>query len=225
MFCYSTDDRLTASRRTVGLLFVWNGVGMAFEFSEADDRSITLERFLVSVERNAYRIARYALQDHQRALDAVQDSMLKLVEKYRSRDPEQWPALFYRILRNRLTDLQRRQLLHDRLGKMFSLFASKEIDNAGLQQDLLESGLGAELNPPAQQPERQLLSKELGQKIEDALAGLSEHQCQTFILREWQGLSVRETATALGCSVGSIKQHHYRALQKLRKQLAEHTDE
>ncbi len=198
---------------------------MAEELSEADNSATTLDHFLASVERNAYRIAVYALHDHQQALDVVQDSMLKLVEKYRVRNPEQWPALFYRILRNHITDLQRRQILHNRLARMLSLFITKEVDGADAGQDLLESGIGAELNSPALEPERRLLSMELGQQIEAALACLSERQRQAFILREWQGMSGRETATALGCSSGSIKQHHYRALQMLRRQLTVHNHE
>ncbi len=41
------------------------------------------------------------------------------------------------------------------------------------------------------------------------------------MLREWQGLSVRDTATVLGCSEGSVKQHHFRAMRSLRETLAE----
>ena len=53
------------------------------------------------------------------------------------------------------------------------------------------------------------------------MAVLPERQRQVFILREWRGLSIRETAQTLGCSENSIKQHHFRAMRTLRKQLAE----
>jgi len=197
---------------------------MTEKSSEVNDSITELNHFLASVERNAYRIAVYSLHDHQQALDVVQDSMLKLVEKYRQRSAELWSALFYRILRNRITDVQRRRSLHNRLGKMISLFITSASDEAAAEQDLLATDVGADSSSPSQEPERQLLSQELGQQIETALELLTERQRQTFILREWQGLSVRETAAVLGCSSGSVKQHHFRALQSLRKQLTEHLD-
>jgi len=224
MFCYSTGDGLVSAAWIDSPLSACYRMLMTEYISEVDDKTIALDHFLASVERNAYRIAIYSLHDHQQALDVVQDSMLKLVEKYRRRSAELWPVLFYRILRNRITDVQRSRSLHDRLGKMMSLFLTSTSDDATAEQDLLAAGVGADGNPPSQEPERQLLSQELGQQIETALELLTERQRQTFILREWQGLSVRETAEALGCSSGSVKQHHFRALQSLRRQLTEHHD-
>ncbi len=223
MVCYSTGNGLVRVIQIDSLWPVCCGMRMAEKISEVNDNTNTmaLDRFLASVERNAYRIAVYALHDHSLALDVVQDSMLKLVEKYRKRSSTLWTTLFYRILRNRITDLQRRRSLHDRLGKMLSLFTSSKSDDLIVEQDLLSVGVGADRNPPTQEPERQLLSLELGEQIEAALDLLSERQRQAFILREWQGLSVQETAAALGCSAGSVKQHHFRALQRLRKQLRE----
>ncbi len=41
------------------------------------------------------------------------------------------------------------------------------------------------------------------------------------MLREWLGFSIKETAGILGCTEGSVKQHHFRALQSLRAKLGE----
>ncbi len=223
MFCYSTGNGLAPQSQIASLQPAFNRIWMSdrnLNIVQEEDTA-TLDHFLAVVERNAYRIALYALHDHHLALDVVQDSMLKLVEKYQSKPTGSWSALFYRILRNRITDIQRRNLLHDRLGKMLSLFVSRDSSENRSEHDMLESGAGVEMNSPVQQPERKLQSQELGQQIQAALERLPERQCQTFILREWQGLSVQETATALGCSAGTIKQHHFRALQMLRKQLTD----
>ena len=65
------------------------------------------------------------------------------------------------------------------------------------------------------------VAAELRQKVSDALQSLSERQRQVFILREWRGMSIRETSEILGCSENSVKQHHFRAMRELRKQLVE----
>ena len=49
-----------------------------------------------------------------------------------------------------------------------------------------------------------------------ALDGLSARQRAVVVLRYFEDLSESETATVLGCSVGSVKTHHSRALAALR---------
>lgn len=175
-----------------------------------------LDEFLAGVEYKAFKIALYALRDEQTALDVVQDTMLKLSEKYSDKTESEWPRLFFTILNNRITDVRRWRKLREIGGKTISLFRSHE----GGEEDLLESGLGAENNPPLQQPETALLAKQFRKEIDKALEYLSERQRQVFMLREWQGMSVRDTATVLGCSEGSVKQHHFRAMKSLREKLA-----
>lgn len=179
--------------------------------------SNSLDEFLANSEYKAFKIALYALRDEQAALDVVQDAMLKLSEKYSDRPHTEWPALFFTILNNRITDVRRWRKLREIGGKSISIFRSREDG----EENLLESGLGVETNPTQHQPERALLAKQLRKHIENALEYLSEKQRQVFMLREWQGMSVRDTATVLGCSEGSVKQHHFRAMRTLRKNLAE----
>lgn len=49
-----------------------------------------------------------------------------------------------------------------------------------------------------------------------ALAALSPRQRAVVVLRYFEDLTEAETAAALGCSVGSVKTHHSRALAALR---------
>lgn len=175
-----------------------------------------LDEFLAGVEHKAFRIAVYALREEQTALDVVQDAMLKLAEKYRHKPRQEWPALFFTILNNRITDVRRWRRLREVGGKTISIFRNHEDG----EQDLTETGLGAENNPPRQDPEKAVLAKQLRNHLDKALEYLSERQRQVFMLREWQGLSVRDTATVLGCSEGSVKQHHFRAMRSLRETLA-----
>src|SRR5579872_4908403 len=78
------------------------------------DVSRALETFLAGVERKAFRIAQIALRHEADALDTVQDAMLQLSLRYSQRPAEEWRPLFYRILENRIRDVQRRRNVRSR---------------------------------------------------------------------------------------------------------------
>ncbi|MBI3898520.1 MAG: RNA polymerase sigma factor [Gammaproteobacteria bacterium] len=172
----------------------------------------TLESFLASVEHRAYRFALYELRDRDAALDAVQDSMCRLAERYAERPAAEWPALFFTILRNRATDAKRWRVVQNLRGLL-----------TGSRPDAVdsESVLDLLMAPTHERPDAQLATKEQRRALERALTELPTRQRQVFLLREWQGLTTAETAQTLGCSIGTIKQHHFRALQALRERLSE----
>lgn len=178
-----------------------------------------LNQFLKGVEQRAYRSARYALWDSELALDIAQDAMLKLVEKYSSRPAAEWPALFYTILNNRIRDAQRRRMVRDKAGKIVSLFRTRPGELGEI--DRLETELGDYDVSRGAAPEQALRDKQIRTALDKAIATLSWRQRQVYLLRDIQGLNVKDTAQVLGCSEGSVKQHHFRAMQALRKHLAE----
>ena len=165
-----------------------------------------LDAFLASVERRAFRLAELALGHREDALDAVQDAMIKLV-RYRSRAAADWPPLFWSILRRQLTDRHRRNAVRRRVLSFFGRAEAGSEDPIEMQPD------------PGKDPAQQHVDSKSWQALGHALRALPRRQRECFLLRELQGLSVAETARAMGCSDGSVKTHLSRARAALRIQL------
>jgi RNA polymerase sigma-70 factor, ECF subfamily len=172
-----------------------------------------LDKFLGEIERRAFRMAQVALRDPDDAMDAVQDAMLKLARNYAARPSTEWRPLFYRILENGIRDLQRRRSVRNRF--MVWLPGPKE-DPDNDAQDPLDTV--ADGGTPV--PER-LMQDEAMEKLESSLRELPARQREAFMLRNFEGLDVAETASAMGCSEGSVKTHYSRAVHTLREQLGE----
>jgi RNA polymerase sigma-70 factor (ECF subfamily) len=179
-----------------------------------DDR-LTMEQFLASVERRAFRMAQIATGDHDEALDIVQDAMLGLVAKYSKKPPALWRPLFYRILQNCIRDWYRRSNVRKRWRTWLN---PKKKMNTDSPQDPLEDMAAPDANNPA----RLALVGDASKALEAALQKLSLRQQQAFLLRAWEGLSVSETAIAMQCSDSSVKTHYSRAVKFLREVLEDH---
>ncbi len=171
-----------------------------------------LNRFLAGVERRALRIAEIATRGHEEALDIVQDSMLKLAQRYGRRPEEEWAPLFHRILQSRIRDWYRRHAVRRR----FRVW----LDRGG-DEEPAGDPIEALADPRANDPESRLhRQRSLGQ-LELALGALPPRQQQAFLLRAWEGMGVAQTARAMGCSQGSVKTHYHRALRALREGLGD----
>jgi RNA polymerase sigma-70 factor (ECF subfamily) len=181
--------------------------GVVLEYSRE------LEKFLADIERRAFRMAQVALRDADDALDVVQDAMLKLTKNYASKPSSEWRPLFYRILENGIRDLQRRRSVRNRI--MTWLPGPKE-DPDSEAQDPLDSVADSATPIP-----ETLMRDQALEKLEVSLRALPTRQREAFMLRNFEGMDVAETATAMGCSQGSVKTHYSRAVHALREQLGE----
>ena len=168
-----------------------------------------LDSFLAAVERRALRIAQIATRDRDEALDIVQDAMMNLARHYPGKPAAEWPPLFYRILDNRIRDWQRRQSVKHRI-----FFWQDAPPDGEEREDIVERA-----PDPAPPVEGRLAHQEAMKRLEQALRLLPGRQREAFLLRVWEGLSVEQTAHAMGCSGGSVKTHLSRALSALRERL------
>ena len=176
-------------------------------------RERQLNQFLAGVERRALRFAEIAVRDRDEALDLVQDAMIKLARNYAGHPEEEWTPLFYRILQNGIRDWHRRQKVRNRVMVWFGKGAAADDD-----YDITEQAP----DPAGRTPEDQLQASEALTRLEYSLHELPARQREAFMLRTFEGLDVAGTATAMGCSEGSVKTHYSRAVHTLREKLGDH---
>lgn len=175
----------------------------------------SMDNFLASVEKQAFVIARTSCGDEQQALDIVQDAMLSMVSKYAQKSADQWPPLFFKILNNKITDQHRKR----GFGRLTRWFGMRSEDDAfeGTSIEAVD-----QLDDGDFTPEVMADSYRLQEAFSSALEKLSFRQQQALMLRLWQGLSVKETAVAMGVSEGSVKTHLSRAVREIRPYLEDY---
>ena len=172
--------------------------------------------FLASVERRAFKQAVFSVQEEEAALDIVQDSMMRLAEKYADKPAGELPLLFQRILQNAIRDHFRRSKVRSTWTTLLSnLGMGGEDDDA----DPLETLEVDDLSNVPSSPADQLEQSQVMAAIEEAVKALPDRQREAFMLRYWEELDVSETAKVMGCSEGSVKTHCSRATHALAKVL------
>jgi len=164
---------------------------------------VSLDAFLAGIGPRAFRFAEAGLRQRDDALDAVQDSMLKMLG-YRDKPAAEWAPLFWSILRRRVVDLQRRR------GFRLKFWRSSDEHGGDHDIDWADSAPG-----PAQAHEQRDQYAQLVQ----ALRELPARQREAFTLRVLQDLDGATTAKAMGCSEGAVKTHLSRARQALQQSL------
>ncbi len=176
-----------------------------------------LNQFLAEVEKRAYAMAMVAVKNQDDALDIVQDVMMTLARKYAHKPAAEWRPLFFRILRNRITDFHRSRGVRRRIMGWFGA--------ADTAADSDADPLDAVAGPQSTQPDRQYVLDGARHDIVEAVGRLPDRQQQAFMLRAWEGLDVKATAAAMGCGEGSVKTHYSRAVHALREVLEEYQNE
>ena len=169
------------------------------------DPELSLDRFLAGIECRAFRFAEYSLGNREDALDAIQDTMIKLMA-YRERPPAEWTPLFWSILRSRIVDAQRRGLFRLRW-----LAPNARNDDAA-QPDWADDG---------PDPARAQEGREAYGRLAEGLRQLPGRQREAFTLRILEELDGGTTARIMGCSEGAVKTHLSRARDALQKRLGD----
>lgn len=164
---------------------------------------LLVERF----QRKIYRVAVAIVRDETEADTITQDTFIQAymhLARFQGRSElETWLT---RITINRSRDWLRRR-------KFVSLFSHDEKDN--------DYDYAIEPIDGTPDAERQLMSNQLRAAILRAERLLSSQQKIIFRLRHYEDHSLEEIAELLGLRSGTVRAHLFRAIHKIRKELAE----
>ena len=133
------------------------------------------------------------------------------MQKYANKSANDWPGLFHAILQSRIRDWYRRGKVRSRWRVWLDKFLPGEEDYHYSVEQFS--------HPDAPKQEQLVVNQQSMDKLDQALSELPQRQKQAFLLRAWEGLSVRDTATAMACSEGSVKTHYSRAVHSLKRAL------
>ena len=173
----------------------------------AGDR-VEFARFVEETSPAIYRLALRILNDPQDAEDALQETFLKAMRAIASFEGRSsLTTWLYRIAVNEALMMVRKQRPQIRV-------EDEPEDEEG------EAGQGMQIVDWCCLPERELVSDEARRFINKAIADLPENLRTTFVLRDVEGLSIKETSEALEISEMNVKTRLLRARLKMRESLS-----
>jgi RNA polymerase sigma-70 factor (ECF subfamily) len=163
--------------------------------------------WMASEQKRVFLLCRRMLQDSEEADSAAQDTFLKAwqaLNRPESRDLDDPGKWLTRIAVNTCLDRLR--------SKRWQFWRKRP--NPTDEATILEM---ASANSPT--AEDQIHAKQIGQRLDAALARLSLRQRAVFTLRHYEDRSLAEIAEILALDVGTVKVHLFRAIEKLREEL------
>ena len=188
--------------------------------ADADTRTIEavlagdVDRYAELVDQyqdRAIRLAFSYVGNYEDARDIAQDAF---VSAYRSltrfRRAAKFSTWLFRIVVNRCKDVHRYRARHPVAAAGVGATPGDDEVGEGFFVDAPDPGAG---------PSEQAAGRELGAQITAAIRVLPMNQRTAFLLHHVHGLPLEEAAAVMGCRVGTVKSHVFRATAALRKRL------
>lgn len=150
-------------------------------------------------------ISRY-IRDNAEVLDVTQDAFLKA---YRALPGFRGESAFYTWIYRIAINTVKNHLVAQ----------SRRPPGDDVEAELAEQmDFGFRLRDTAT-PEAELLSDEIAINVQAALDGLPEDLRTAIVLREFEGMSYEEIATAMACPIGTVRSRIFRAREAIDKRL------
>ena len=169
------------------------------------------EQLVRAYDQSVLRLAVNLLRSQEDARDVFQEAFLRV---FRSIDSFRFDCSFhtwlYRIVTNICLDYLRKR----KVRKEEPAVVDTPEGPLDRMNDFEEEAAHAD-------PERNMWNRQLSQRIEGALGGLTPRERMVFELRHYQGLRLRNIGEILGTSEEAAKNCLFRATQKMRAMLGD----
>ena len=152
-----------------------------------------------------FSIAYRMTLNREDALDVTQEALLKAYRKIdRWKPTGSFSSWLIRLAVNQSVDHLRRRKRHQ---------------HAPLDVGLEEGVVARDSTGVLAGPDGRAGVSEIDERVHEAMNVLTKSQRTVFVLRHYEGMALADIAPVLGCSIGSVKVHLFRALRKLRPEL------
>ncbi|MGI9101113.1 MAG: RNA polymerase sigma factor [Terriglobales bacterium] len=184
---------------------------MLIREAQAGNRT-AFEELVRQYDHAVLRLALHITGSESDAQDIYQEAFLKA---YRSMGSFRFECSFYTWIYRIVTNLC---LDHLRKKQVRKEDAPVAVDSEGQEYSLIDRVADERAHS---NPEHDLMRRELGSRINLALAKLSGRERMVFELKHYQGLKLRTIGEMLNTTEETAKNTLFRATQKLRASLAE----
>lgn len=162
-------------------------------------------------ERRVYSLAMRMLRQEQDAEDVTQQTFLSVMENLDGfRGEASFSTWLLRIATHAALKIIRKRKGLELVSLEAATEASDQYDSVPHPEFIADW---------RQSPEQLVQTREIQRLLDEALARLGEKHRLVFLLRDVEGLSVKETAATLGLSEANVKVRLLRARLQLREQL------
>jgi RNA polymerase sigma-70 factor (ECF subfamily) len=169
------------------------------------------EQLVRLYDQNVLRLAFNLLRSAEDARDIYQEAFLRVHKNLHSfRFDCSFHTWLYRIVTNLCLDALRKRRV--RREESTVVETSEGVVN---RMDTVEE------ERAHGDPQRQLLSNQLGEKIQEVLSSLTPRERTVFEMRHYQGLRLKTIGEVLGTSEEAAKNCLFRATQKMRAGLGD----
>ncbi len=167
------------------------------------------EMLVVKYQRRVERLIGRMVRDSDLVQDIAQETFIRA---YRALAQFRGDAQFYTWLYRIAVNTAKKQLMElkrDPLVFQSQMKSGDDDETSGPEREL-NSGVA-----DTETPEAVLASKEIAQAVNAAMDALPEELRMAITLREIEGMSYEEIATALDCPIGTVRSRIFRAREAI----------
>lgn len=155
--------------------------------------------------------------DQSRTEALGQEAFLRIFKDAKSYQyPRSFTTWFYTIVRNLCKNELRWRSRHP------TVSIEESVDHSDHSGSDHSARIGDFLRSESTDPLDGMVSREMNQKLEAALAALPELEREILILNRFQGLKYREISEVVGVPISTVRARIYSALERLRKSIKEY---